>query len=692
MSKIILTEDVAPPTPATGRVVIYPKADGLLYSKDDSGVEVALGVVGGGTGDFKADGSVPMTADIDLGGFNLTATGVAFFAEQATADADVAGYGQIWVKDTTPCELWFTDDAGTDVQLGIAGGGSGDLLADGTVPLTANWDVGAFTITGTQFISDIVTGTAPLVVASTTEVANLKAATATLAASVTTNADLTGHVTSTGNAAVLGSFTVAQLNTAISDATLSGSNTGDQTNITGNAATVTTNADLTGPVTSTGNATAIADKAIALAKLADGTAGNLITYDAAGVIAAVATGTAAQVLTSNGVGVAPTFQAAAGGAVATDAIWDAAGDLAVGTGANTAAKLSMGTTLQQIRVNAGATALEYFTPAAAGDFLANGTVDMSGEFRTDVGTMDSDVADGASANAWIFNNANTFSTAGGNLLQIQNNGTPVFDFSFQGGIDHKNSGATTAAHAQSLNMNWQSGGANASSGQYSCVIGQNNKASGYASMAVGRDCGATGDQGFASGYICNATGNSSVALGYANTASGNASIAVGHSNNSSGLGSLAAGVLSKAELGGSFALSISGFGTAGYGQTYILTPWIATTDATQTTLTLNGSAVVINPDTTWAFSALIVARSDEADGNLSMVWKIEGCLTRDESNNTALVGTPTTTVIANGAAAAWSVDAVADDTNEALAIRCTGEAATNIRWVAKVDIAQVTYA
>lgn len=44
-----------------------------------------------------------------------------------------------------------------------------------------------------------------------------------------------------------------------SSATVSGTNTGDQTNITGNAATVTTNANLTGPITSVGNATAIAD-------------------------------------------------------------------------------------------------------------------------------------------------------------------------------------------------------------------------------------------------------------------------------------------------------------------------------------------------------------------------------------------------------------------------------------------------
>lgn len=42
--------------------------------------------------------------------------------------------------------------------------------------------------------------------------------------------------------------------------TSSGTNTGDQTNISGNAATVTTNANLTGPITSVGNATSIASQ------------------------------------------------------------------------------------------------------------------------------------------------------------------------------------------------------------------------------------------------------------------------------------------------------------------------------------------------------------------------------------------------------------------------------------------------
>ena len=57
----------------------------------------------------------------------------------------------------------------------------------------------------------------------------------------------------------------------------------------------------------------LADDAVTLAKMAGGTDGNLITYDASGDPAYVTTGTSGQVLTSGGAGVAPTFQTAAGG-------------------------------------------------------------------------------------------------------------------------------------------------------------------------------------------------------------------------------------------------------------------------------------------------------------------------------------------------------------------------------------------
>ena len=59
----------------------------------------------------------------------------------------------------------------------------------------------------------------------------------------------------------------------------------------------------------------IVDDAVTLAKMAAGTDGNLITYDASGNPAAVATGSATHVLTSNGAGAAPPFQAAGGGKI-----------------------------------------------------------------------------------------------------------------------------------------------------------------------------------------------------------------------------------------------------------------------------------------------------------------------------------------------------------------------------------------
>ena len=55
-----------------------------------------------------------------------------------------------------------------------------------------------------------------------------------------------------------------------------------------------------------------------VADLANGTDGELITWDAAGAPATVAAGTATHVLTSNGAGAAPTFQAAGGGGISEE--------------------------------------------------------------------------------------------------------------------------------------------------------------------------------------------------------------------------------------------------------------------------------------------------------------------------------------------------------------------------------------
>jgi hypothetical protein len=61
----------------------------------------------------------------------------------------------------------------------------------------------------------------------------------------------------------------------------------------------------------------VADNAITLAKMAHGTDGEIITYDASGAPATVGVGTSGQVLTSNGAGSAPSMQDAAEGGADT---------------------------------------------------------------------------------------------------------------------------------------------------------------------------------------------------------------------------------------------------------------------------------------------------------------------------------------------------------------------------------------
>ena len=90
---------------------------------------------------------------------------------------------------------------------------------------------------------------------------------------------------------------------------------GQASDITANNAKVT-NATHTGDVTGS-EALTIGSKKVTLPMLADGTDGELITWDAAGVATTVPTGTATHVLTSNGAGAAPTFQAASGGGTDT---------------------------------------------------------------------------------------------------------------------------------------------------------------------------------------------------------------------------------------------------------------------------------------------------------------------------------------------------------------------------------------
>jgi len=59
--------------------------------------------------------SITSAGDINLEGGSL------FIKERATKESPaITTYGQLWVKTATPNELWFTNDADVDFQLGVA--------------------------------------------------------------------------------------------------------------------------------------------------------------------------------------------------------------------------------------------------------------------------------------------------------------------------------------------------------------------------------------------------------------------------------------------------------------------------------------------------------------------------------------------------------------------------------------------
>ena len=125
---------------------------------------------------------------------------------------------------TFPISLVLNGQAGTDFGVAVDLDGSevtGTLpVSKGGTGITA-FGTGVATAFGVNIGSAgaILTFNGDAGTPSALVGTNISGTAASLTAgNVTTNANLTGHVTSTGNAAVLGSFTLAQLNTAVSDA------------------------------------------------------------------------------------------------------------------------------------------------------------------------------------------------------------------------------------------------------------------------------------------------------------------------------------------------------------------------------------------------------------------------------------------------------------------------------------------
>lgn len=242
------------------------------------------------------------------------------------------------------------------------------------------------------------------------------------------------------------------------------------------------------------------------------------------------------------------------------------------------------------------------------------------------------------------------------------------------------------------------------------VGGENNTASGeYATVAGGEMNTASGDYAAVSGGGSANTASgaySSVGGGAGNTASGIfAAVSAGADNVASGSNSAVAGgstnVASapyaavgggwraKADKHGQQAQAAGRLTANGDAQTSVLVARRKTTSATPAELFLDGAALrcTIAADTTWAFRILVVARRTDADDE-SAAYDFLGCLDNN-AGVTALVGAIAKTVVAEDSAA-WNCDVTADDTNDALVITVTGEAAKTINWVARIELVETT--
>ena len=103
-----------------------------------TGIDVATDAISVDVSDFMtngadnylvtATGTDAMNAEANL---QFDGTGLKL-KEAANASADTAAYGQLWVKNVTPWELYFTTDAGNDIKLtdGTSASGGGTAVND----------------------------------------------------------------------------------------------------------------------------------------------------------------------------------------------------------------------------------------------------------------------------------------------------------------------------------------------------------------------------------------------------------------------------------------------------------------------------------------------------------------------------------------------------------------------------------
>lgn len=114
-----------------------------------------------------------------------------------------------------------------------------------------------------------------------------------------------------------------------------------------------------------------------------------------------------------------------------------------------------------------------------------------------------------------------------------------------------------------------------------------------------------------------------------------------------------------------------------------------TTNAMTAELFLDGARerMLVPSSGTWTFQAMVTARN--ATGG-SAGFRLEGVI-KNVGGTVSLVGTPTVTALGSDITGLGNPQAVADNTNKALILRVTGLAGQRIKWVARVQTAELKF-
>lgn len=219
----------------------------------------------------------------------------------------------------------------------------------------------------------------------------------------------------------------------------------------------------------------------------------------------------------------------------------------------------------------------------------------------------------------------------------------------------------------------------------SIAIGYQAKATASNAIALGQSSVCSAYSGTAIGFGAVAQiGNYATAIGRSTTCSASCGTALGNGSNAS---STRFGIISHAA---------GTFSTSGDAQESFSVARKQTTDAAPSSLLLDGATStykcgIIPNYAAWVFEGHIVGKTTGA-GN-AVAIKVSGLIKRGaNAGATALVGTPSVSIVAaDSALSTATATIVADTTNGALDIQVTGVAATTINWVAALKTTEVTF-